>query len=65
MSLSKNKETVEKIFKIFDEPNSDSVIQVLLSKRSRNNNDKVVLNGCGGDELFGGYDRYYIRKNST
>lgn len=64
LSLSKNKEVLEKIFKIFDEPNSDSasIPSFLLSKSSKNNNDKVVLNGCGGDELFGGYDRYYIKK---
>ena len=64
LSLSKNKEVLEKIFKIFDEPNSDSasIPSFLLSKSSKDNNDKVVLNGCGGDELFGGYDRYYIKK---
>ena len=64
LSLSKNKEVLEKLFKIFDEPNSDSasIPSFLLSKSSKDNNDKVVLNGCGGDELFGGYDRYYIKK---
>lgn len=64
LSLSKNKEVLEEILKVFDEPNSDSasIPSFLLSKSSKNNNDKVVLNGCGGDELFGGYDRYYIKK---
>tara|TARA_B110000971_G_C20037138_1_gene515020 strand:- start:4002 stop:5861 length:1860 start_codon:yes stop_codon:yes gene_type:complete len=64
LSLSENKEILEKIFEIFDEPNSDSasIPSFLLSRSSKKNNDKVVLNGCGGDELFGGYDRYYIKK---
>ena len=64
LSLSENKEILEKIFEIFDEPNSHSasIPSFLLSRSSKKNNDKVVLNGCGGDELFGGYDRYYIKK---
>ena len=47
-----------------DEPIADSAIipSYLLSKLSKENNVKVILTGAGGDELFGGYHRYYRRK---
>ncbi len=46
-----------------DQPNSDhvSVAQFLLAKKAKQDVD-VVLNGSGGDELFGGYPRYRIAK---
>jgi asparagine synthase (glutamine-hydrolysing) len=44
-----------------DQPNADSVsvAQYLLSKEAKKSVD-VILNGAGGDELFGGYPRYRI-----
>ncbi|MEK7167999.1 MAG: asparagine synthase C-terminal domain-containing protein, partial [Patescibacteria group bacterium] len=39
--------------------NPTQVSMFLLSKLTRENNVKVVLTGDGGDELFGGYERYY------
>lgn len=44
-----------------DLPNADSVsvAQYLLSKEAKKHVD-VILNGAGGDELFGGYPRYRI-----
>jgi asparagine synthase (glutamine-hydrolysing) len=50
---------VETISKVLDQPFADSSIipTYLLSKFARN--DLVVaLSGDGGDEIFGGYDRY-------
>jgi asparagine synthase (glutamine-hydrolysing) len=46
-----------------DQPNADSVsvAQFLLSREAKKHVD-VVLNGSGGDELFGGYPRYRVAK---
>ena len=45
-----------------DEPISDSAIfpAYLLSKAARQHGVKVLLNGAGGDEIFGGYARYLV-----
>jgi len=47
-----------------DEPVSDSasVPTYFLSKLARDNGIKVLLSGAGGDEIFGGYARYYSPK---
>jgi asparagine synthase (glutamine-hydrolysing) len=58
---------IEKISKILDQPFADSSIvpTYLLSKFARENLI-VALGGDGGDEVFGGYDRYlaapYLQK---
>lgn len=46
-----------------DEPVGDSAIipTYLLSKHAKENGIKVLLSGGGGDEVFGGYRRYYQR----
>jgi asparagine synthase (glutamine-hydrolysing) len=51
---------IEKISKILDQPLADSsaVPSFLLSQFARENSTVVALGGDGGDEVFGGYDRY-------
>src|SRR5208337_918669 len=56
-------ETLKRIVWYMDEPIGDSaaVPTFLLSEMARQSGVKVVLNGTGGDEVFGGYARYIIR----
>jgi asparagine synthase (glutamine-hydrolysing) len=52
------------IIDMMDEPLSDNSIvpTYMLSKLAVKYGVKVVLNGTGGDELFGGYERYIPQK---
>jgi asparagine synthase (glutamine-hydrolysing) len=51
---------IPEIIDMMDEPISDNSIvpTYVLSKMAVKCGVKVVLNGTGGDELFGGYERY-------
>ena len=52
---------VDQLPEIYSEPfgDSSSLPSILLSKFSKNK-VKVCLSGDGGDELFGGYNRYKL-----
>ena len=49
------------IIKFMDEPLFDNAIipTYLLSKEAKKRGVKVIINGTGGDEIFGGYTRYF------
>ena len=49
---------IDQIITTYEEPYFALSANFILAKIAANNNLKVVLNGLGGDELFGGYDVY-------
>ena len=52
-------ELFEKILAQYDEPYGDSsCLPTYMISREMRKNVKVVISGDGGDELFGGYDRF-------
>jgi len=59
-SINDIKETIEKIPVITDEPLADqSIIPTYLVSRFASKKVKTVISGDGGDEIFGGYPRFY------
>lgn len=65
LDVFKAREILKKFVDIYDEPFGDSsgIPTFFISEIAKENGIKVVLNGDGGDELFCGYDRYWISYN--
>ena len=59
------KENMRYILSQMDEPCADSAIiaSYLISKKAKEDGLKVLISGAGGDEIFGGYNRYFNKKN--
>lgn len=51
---------LQQAIRCFSEPIADSAMvpAFILSQMAKQDGVKVLLNGTGGDEIFGGYDRY-------
>ncbi len=57
---------LQKVVKTFDQPFADSsAIPNLAIAEAAGKHVKVMLNGDGGDEQFGGYRRYFLAKNAA
>lgn len=49
---------IKEMVRLYEEPYYDLSPTLLISEEVKLNNIKVILNGLGGDEIFGGYGYY-------
>jgi asparagine synthase (glutamine-hydrolysing) len=65
LSADEAKEILQKFIDIYDEPFGDSsgIPTTLVSQVAKDNGIKVVLSADGGDEIFCGYERYWVTNN--
>lgn len=60
------KDNIHEILMNFDEPFSDTAaLPTYFVSNKTKDHVKVALTGDGGDEVFGGYNKYYVGKMNT
>ena len=58
---------IDELIEYMDEPMADTAIvpTYMVSRYAKSKGIKVMLSGAGGDEIFGGYNRYFPNRIGT